>query len=321
MHSTFSQASACWRISLPRAPGPMMPRRIRWFAPRALRAANVPARPVATRPMKLRRDCMGIGLLGRNPIIYGRDAGAEASGETGSRAHQAEHMGGRGRVRRWGGTGLVPVVMLDLALERLLLRSVRVLAVGRVRAVAELLARQESVGPVLRTCGQPIGPSQRRQFHPRSHSVVGGERTTRQGRWRDGLSPLAKAPPLRATGSGKHDQKPGRVSHASIRLSIVPLRLIGIVVLLRLRILLLIGIVVLPRLRILLLIGIVVLLRLRILLLIGSVVLLRLRILLLIGIVVLLRWWILLLIGSVVLLRLRILLLIGSVVLLRLRIL
>src|ERR1035437_9322182 len=110
MHSTFSQASACWRISLPRAPGPMMPRRIRWFAPRALLAANVPARPVATRPMKLRRDCMGIGLLGRNPIIYVRDAGAEASGKTGSRAHQAEHMGGRGRVRRWGGTGSVPAV-------------------------------------------------------------------------------------------------------------------------------------------------------------------------------------------------------------------
>src|ERR1035437_8843481 len=129
MHSTFSQASACWRISLPRAPGPMMPRRIRWFAPRALLGANVPARPVATRPMKLRRDCMGIGLLGRKPIIYGRDAGAEASGETGSRAHQAEHAGGRGRVRRWGGTGSVPVVMLDLALEPLLLRSVRVLAV------------------------------------------------------------------------------------------------------------------------------------------------------------------------------------------------
>jgi len=29
--------------------------------------------------------------------------------------------------------------------------------------------------------------------------------------------PLAKAPPLCAAGSGKHDQKPERVSHASIR--------------------------------------------------------------------------------------------------------
>src|ERR1035437_4321350 len=152
--------------------------------------------------------------------------------------------------------------------------------------MAELLARQESVGPVLRTCGQPIGPRQRSHSHPLPHSVVGGERAARQGRWCDGLSPLAKAPPLRATGSGKHDQKPGRVSHASIRLSIVPLRLIGIVVLLRLRILLLIGSVVLPRLRILLLIGSVVLLRWWILPLIGIVALLRRRILPLAGIAV-----------------------------------
>ena len=152
----------------------------------------------------------------------------------------------------------------------------------------ELLARVGG-GPVLRTCGLPIGPRQRSHSHPRSHSVVGGEHAARQGRWRDGLSPLAKTPPLRAVGSGKHDQKPERVSHASLRLSIVPLRLIGIVVLLRLRILLLVGIVVLLRLRILPLIRIVVLLRLRILPLIRIVVLLRLRILPLIGIVVLLR--------------------------------
>jgi hypothetical protein len=72
----------------------------------------------------------------------------------------------------------------------------------------------------------------------------------------------------------------------SIRLSILPSWLIGIVVLLRLRILLLTGIV--------------VLLRLRILLLSGIVVLLRLRILLLSGIVVLLRWWILPLAGIAV---------------------
>src|ERR1019366_6099921 len=77
MHSTFSQLSACCRISVPRAPGPMMPRRIRWLAPRALPAASVPARPVATLPMKLRRDCMGIGSLDVNPIIYGRGGGAD----------------------------------------------------------------------------------------------------------------------------------------------------------------------------------------------------------------------------------------------------
>ena len=72
----------------------------------------------------------------------------------------------------------------------------------------------------------------------------------------------------------------------SIRLSILPSWLIGIVVLLQLRILLLSGIV--------------ILLRLRILLLSGIVVLLRLRILLLSGIVVLLRWWILPLAGIAV---------------------
>ena len=36
----------------------MMPRRMRSLAPRALEVASVPARPVATLPMKLRRDCM-----------------------------------------------------------------------------------------------------------------------------------------------------------------------------------------------------------------------------------------------------------------------
>ena len=127
----------------------------------------------------------------------------------------------------------------------------------------ELLARQETVGPILRTCGQPIGPRQRSDFHPSSHGVVGGEHVACQRRWRDGLSPFAKTPPLRAAGSGKHDQKPERVSHASIRLSIVPLRL---------RILLLIGIVVLLRWWIRPLIGIVVLLRGRILPLAGMVV-------------------------------------------------
>src|ERR1039457_1184551 len=63
MHSVLGQASACRRISEPRAPGPMMPMRIRSLAPRTLDAANVPARLVATLPMKLRRDCMDRILL------------------------------------------------------------------------------------------------------------------------------------------------------------------------------------------------------------------------------------------------------------------
>jgi hypothetical protein len=82
--------------------------------------------------------------------------------------------------------------------------------------VDELPVRQESVGPFLRTCGQPIGPRQRRHSHPRSHSVVCGEHAARQGGWRYSLSPLVRAPPVCA-GSGKHDQKPECVSHASIR--------------------------------------------------------------------------------------------------------
>src|SRR5580704_18059695 len=63
MHSVLGQASAWRRISEPRAPGPMMPMRMRSLAPRTLDAANVPARPVATLPMKLRRDCMDRILL------------------------------------------------------------------------------------------------------------------------------------------------------------------------------------------------------------------------------------------------------------------
>src|SRR5271157_4898350 len=42
----------------------MMPMRIRSFAPNTLEAASVPARPEATLPIKLRRDCMGKLLLG-----------------------------------------------------------------------------------------------------------------------------------------------------------------------------------------------------------------------------------------------------------------
>src|SRR5690349_18611788 len=44
----------------------MMPMRMRSLAPKTLEAANVPASPVATLPMKLRRDCMGKNSLGVN---------------------------------------------------------------------------------------------------------------------------------------------------------------------------------------------------------------------------------------------------------------
>src|ERR1039457_4636435 len=63
MHSVLAQATAWRRISEPRAPGPMMPMRIRSLAPRTLDAASEPARLVATLPMKLRRDCMDRILL------------------------------------------------------------------------------------------------------------------------------------------------------------------------------------------------------------------------------------------------------------------
>src|ERR1022692_1085447 len=95
MHSTFWQLSACWRISVPRAPGPMMPRRIRWLAPRTLPAASVPAKPVATLPMKLRRDCMGTGSLDVNPIIYGRRGWRMGSGWWGSSGFILLGLGGR----------------------------------------------------------------------------------------------------------------------------------------------------------------------------------------------------------------------------------
>src|SRR5260370_16144678 len=43
----------------PRSPAPIMPSRMRSFAPKTLDTASEPARPEATLPMKLRRDSMG----------------------------------------------------------------------------------------------------------------------------------------------------------------------------------------------------------------------------------------------------------------------
>ncbi len=93
----------------------------------------------------------------------------------------------------------------------------QVLAVGGVWTVDELLARQESVRPVLRTCGQPIGPPQRRRPHARPHSVVASEHVARKGRWCGSGWPLAKVPPLCAAGSGKNDQEPDCLPHTSDR--------------------------------------------------------------------------------------------------------
>jgi hypothetical protein len=45
-------------ICAPRSPGPMMPRRMRSLAASTLGAAMAPAKPLATLPMKIRRDCM-----------------------------------------------------------------------------------------------------------------------------------------------------------------------------------------------------------------------------------------------------------------------
>ncbi len=92
----------------------------------------------------------------------------------------------------------------------------QVLAEGRVWTVDELLARQESVRPVLRTCGQPIGPCQWRHRHARPHSVVASEHVARERGWCESRWPLAKVTPLCAAGSGEHDQKPDRLSHTSI---------------------------------------------------------------------------------------------------------
>ena len=59
MQSTFWGSPAPGAGSpMPRAPGPMMPRRMRSLAPSTLDAAKVPASPVATLLMKLRLDCM-----------------------------------------------------------------------------------------------------------------------------------------------------------------------------------------------------------------------------------------------------------------------
>src|SRR5438270_12359856 len=58
-NSILGQARASCMISEPRAPGPIIPRRMRSLAPRTLEVARVPARPLATLPIKLRRDCIG----------------------------------------------------------------------------------------------------------------------------------------------------------------------------------------------------------------------------------------------------------------------
>src|ERR1022692_4463167 len=82
MHSVLAQATAWRRISEPRAPGPMIPMRMRSLAPRSLEAASEQARLVATLPMKWRRDCMGrilllVRLTDKTIIAKGWGAGRE----------------------------------------------------------------------------------------------------------------------------------------------------------------------------------------------------------------------------------------------------
>src|ERR1035437_40923 len=91
----------------------------------------------------------------------------------------------------------------------------QVLAVGRVWTVDKLLARQERVRPVLRTCGQPIGPLQGRHSDARPTGVVASQHVARERGWCGSGWPLAKVPPLCAAGSGEQDQEPGRLPHAS----------------------------------------------------------------------------------------------------------
>ncbi len=93
---------------------------------------------------------------------------------------------------------------------------VQVLAVGRVWAMDELPARQESVRPVLRTCGQPLGPRHGRHSHARPLSVVERQHVARERGWRASAGLFDKIRPLCAPGSGEHDQKPNRLSHTSI---------------------------------------------------------------------------------------------------------
>src|SRR5215470_724945 len=69
-NSVLAHAIASCMISDPRAPGPMMPRRMRSLAPRTLDVARVPARPVATLPIKLRRDCIIPLLQGEKSCEY-----------------------------------------------------------------------------------------------------------------------------------------------------------------------------------------------------------------------------------------------------------
>src|SRR3954447_25683828 len=71
-HSTLAQASASRRISDPRAPAPIMPRRTRSLAASALVVARAPATPLATLPMKIRRDCIALLLGGEFLIIASR---------------------------------------------------------------------------------------------------------------------------------------------------------------------------------------------------------------------------------------------------------
>jgi hypothetical protein len=93
---------------------------------------------------------------------------------------------------------------------------VQVLAVGRLWTMHELPARQEMVCPVLRACGQPIGPRQRRHPHARPHGVVDSEHVARERGCCGSTWPFTKVLPLCAADSVEDDQKPDRLPHASM---------------------------------------------------------------------------------------------------------
>src|SRR6476659_619764 len=69
-NSVFGQAIASRPMCIPRSPAPMIPRRILSFAPKTFDTASEPARPEATLPIKLRRDCKNLHLGGCVSYLY-----------------------------------------------------------------------------------------------------------------------------------------------------------------------------------------------------------------------------------------------------------
>src|SRR5713226_4045302 len=96
--SVFGQAIASRTICMPRSPAPMIPSRSLSLAPRTLETASVPARPEATLPMKLRRDCIALLLIGWLAIrmVALHEFGAATVMEPGVRLESGHWKGGAG---------------------------------------------------------------------------------------------------------------------------------------------------------------------------------------------------------------------------------